>query len=165
MRGCGRGESLPYICSGEPGGLQQRGLKRGAGLVGAGLAAAGRGLRAGYGIAAVTYGHAELRGDLGSQPGSAAEQSVQNCSGRRRKKRDNEKGWAAIMAGMGVRPGGGTGGALRAAPGWGGWTRITFSGDGRGCIQCFGAEVAEHCVHSTVVLEEAGADDVVVEHL
>lgn len=76
-------------------------------------------------------------------------------------KRAGLPSWQAWGYGLG----GGTGGALRAAPGWGGWTRITFSGDGRGCIQCFGAEVAEHCVHSTVVLEEAGADDVVVEHL
>lgn len=92
----------------------------GGGLAGAGLAEAGLGLHAGCGNEVITYGHAELRGDLGRQPGSAAEQSVQNCSGRRRKKRDNERGWAAIVAGMGFRlgVGGGTGGVWGTEGAW-----------------------------------------------
>ena len=44
-------------------------------------------------------------------------------------------------------------------------TPVTFSGDGGSRVQGFGAEVAQHVVHSLVVPEEAGPDDILVEHL
>lgn len=44
-------------------------------------------------------------------------------------------------------------------------THVTFSGDAGSHVQGFGAEVAQHVVHGLVVPEEAGPDNVLVDHL
>lgn len=144
MRGCGRGESLLNICSGEPGGLQEWGQEE-QGLQEEGLREQGL-QKQGLGSTLAVEMRLLRTATLSCGATSAANRALLLSRVCRTapggvERRETTRG-AGLPSWLGWVPLGGEQEGCGAQRGHGPST--TFSGDGRGCIQCFGAEVAEH---------------------